>query len=178
MSRYVAFLRGINVGGHRVKNDQLCAQFEAMGFIDVAGFLASGNVIFEAADAAGATGRIEEGLKEALGYEVPTFLRTAEEVRSIAEREIFAGELDGSIGKPQVAFLTREPEDAVRSEVLGLASEDDRLAIHDRELYWLPRLGFSKTELDLAAIDAVLGPMTVRTKRTVERIAAKYLTPS
>ena len=43
MPRYAAFLRGINVGGHRVKNTELRALFEAMGFADVHTFRASGN---------------------------------------------------------------------------------------------------------------------------------------
>jgi uncharacterized protein (DUF1697 family) len=47
MSRYIAFLRAINVGGHTVKMDILRQQFEALGFSNVETFIASGNVIFE-----------------------------------------------------------------------------------------------------------------------------------
>jgi uncharacterized protein (DUF1697 family) len=48
MSAYVAFLRGMNVGGHRLSNGELRAHFAAMGFADVATFRASGNVVFAA----------------------------------------------------------------------------------------------------------------------------------
>ncbi len=51
MPRYIALLRGINVGGHNVKMDRLRALFEELGFRDVATFIASGNVIFTAPDA-------------------------------------------------------------------------------------------------------------------------------
>ena len=48
MSRYLAFLRAINVGGHTVKMDALRHIFESLGFTSVETFIASGNVIFEA----------------------------------------------------------------------------------------------------------------------------------
>jgi len=47
MTRYVAFLRAINVGGHNVKMDALRALFESMKLASVETFIASGNVIFE-----------------------------------------------------------------------------------------------------------------------------------
>ena len=46
MQRYVAFLRGMNLGGRRIKNDDLRRRFEGMGLEEVATFRASGNVIF------------------------------------------------------------------------------------------------------------------------------------
>jgi uncharacterized protein (DUF1697 family) len=45
--RYVAFLRGINVGGHRVKMEHLRDLFTALRFSQVATFIASGNVIYD-----------------------------------------------------------------------------------------------------------------------------------
>lgn len=49
MPRYFAFLRGINVGGHRIKMDRLREHVEALGFEHVETFIASGNVIFSSA---------------------------------------------------------------------------------------------------------------------------------
>ena len=46
MDRYVAFLRGMNLGNRRIKNEALRRHFEAMGFEEVATFRASGNVVF------------------------------------------------------------------------------------------------------------------------------------
>jgi len=46
MTRYIAFLRAINVGGHTVKMDTLRALFESLGFLNVETFIASGNVLF------------------------------------------------------------------------------------------------------------------------------------
>lgn len=167
----------MNLGGRRIKNDELCACFVRMGFVGVSAFLASGNVVFEAAgdDTAELGGRIEEGLRSDLGYEVPTFLRSAEEVRAIAGRQVFSEEEMATRGKLQVMLLARTAGGAARKTVLSLETDRDRLALHGRELYWLPSGSILDSELDLAAIERSLGPATMRTRRTLERLAAKHL---
>lgn len=177
MERYVAFLRGMNLGGRRIKNDELRREFEALGFADIACFRASGNVVFGAGegDEAALTVRIETGLKESLGYEVPVFLRSAAELLSISASEPFeASLLTASKGKLQVVFLLDAPTKRQRKDALDLATDEDRLAINGRELYWLPNGGMSESELDLKAVGTVLGLHTIRTKGTVNQIAAKY----
>jgi len=178
MSRYVAFLRGMNLGGRRIKNEELRRHFEEMGFEGVATFRASGNVVF-ASSGRGAEGklarRVEAELDERLGYDVPVFLRSLEEVAAIAAREPFAPKLVArSKGKLQVSFLMENPTAAAKRQVLALATAEDLLAIEGRELYWLPSGGISESDLDWKPIDAVLGPGTIRTMGTVEQIAAKY----
>lgn len=178
MQRYVAFLRGMNLGGRRITNPELCVCFEGLGFASPTAFLASGNVVFDSDDTAPerVSERIEAGLRDALGYEVPTFLRTAEEVREIAAHETFPAEVvAASRGKLQVALLPAEPSQAAWRAVLEHATEEDRLTFGNRELYWLPSGGISESPLDLAAIEAAVGPWTMRTRRTVERLAAKFL---
>ena len=58
--------------------------------------------------------------------------------------------------------------------MLELASDEDRLAFGERELYWLPSGGTQRSALDLKAIGALLGPTTMRTKGTIDQLAAKY----
>ncbi len=174
---YAAFLRGINVGGHRVGGGDLRSAFEELGLGGVATFRASGNVVFTASEepVAGLTARIEKGLERALGYEVPVFLRTGPELRAIAEHQPFPRELlEASRGKLQVSILREAPSRGARSEVMALARDEDRLAFGDRELYWLPSGGISQSSLDLKAVDRLLGVSTLRTKGTVEQVAAKY----
>ena len=99
MERYVAFLRGMNLGGRRITNEDLRGHFEAIGFAAVATFRASGNVIF------GAEGgepepqlaqRLEAELDARLGYGVPVFLRSTAEVAAIAAFEPFDPALVGA----------------------------------------------------------------------------------
>jgi uncharacterized protein (DUF1697 family) len=179
MPAYAAFLRGMNVGGHRITNDELRARFEELGLDEVRTFRASGNVIFAAAGEEPEdelSARIEAGLAAALGYEVPVFLRSASEIETIAAHRPFAESLiEASKGKPQVVMLTARPAARARKEVLALADEDeDKLAFGERELHWLPSGGILDSELDFKTIGRLLGPVTTRTKGTIEQLAAKH----
>ncbi len=177
MADHAAFLRGINVGGHRVTNAALRSAFEQMGFGGVAVFRASGNVVFDAGGESppAIVSRVEEALGELLGYAVPVYLRSASEIRSIAQHEPFEpATVAASKGKLQVALLTERPAKPVQAKVLALATEADRLAFAERELLWLPSGGTLDSGLDLKAIDRLLGPHTLRTKATIELIAAKH----
>ncbi len=177
MSRYVAFLRGMNLGGRRITNDDLRLHFEVLGCEDVATFRASGNVIFavDGESSAKLTGRIEGGLADALGYEVPVFLRSADELLAIAAHEPFAAkDIAACEGKLQIALLATKPAAAKKKAALAFSTEADRLAVEGRELYWLPQGRMSDSELDLKALAAILGSMTIRTEGTIDQIAAKH----
>jgi uncharacterized protein (DUF1697 family) len=178
MERYVAFLRGMNLGNRRIKNPELVAHFEAMGLEDVATFRASGNVVF--VDPVGETEstlqkRVEAELEERLGYDVAVFLRSAKEVAAIGAREPFdAKAIKASKGKAQVVLLGRKPSAKAKKAVLDLAPEGDLMVVEGRELHWLPTVGLSETDLDTKALDRALGKGTTRTAGTIEQIAAKY----
>ena len=177
MHRYVAFLRGMNLGRRRIKNDELRAAFEAMGFENVSAFLASGNVVFDTGgtDTDAVAASIEAGLKNSLGYDVPTFLRTAGEVNAIADHTPFADVEGGNRSKMQVVMFGDAVDESARTAVLGLSNDQDRLELAHRELYWMPDGNFLDSQLDLKAIESILGPFTIRTKNTMERLAAKFL---
>jgi uncharacterized protein (DUF1697 family) len=177
MNRYVAFLRGMNLGGRRITNDDLRSHFEALGCEEVATFRASGNVIFagDGEPPAKLTARLEEGLAEALGYEVQVFLRTAGELKKIAAHEPFDSKrVAASKGKLQIGMLTKKPSAAALEKAMAFSTDEDRLAIERRELYWLPEGGLSDSDLDLKALATILGPFTIRTKGTIDQIAAKH----
>ena len=179
MPRFAAFLRGMNLGRRRITNADLRGAFTDLGFTDVDTFRASGNVLFTAPARSRERLReqIETGLRDGLGYEVPTFMRTAAEVRATAAAEPFPAKLvRASTGKLQVGMLASAPRAAARKAVIAIADERDRLAFGERELFWLPSGGISDSELDLNAIAGLIGSMTLRTMATIERIAAR-MTP-
>ena len=179
MTQYVAFLRAVNLARRRrVSSSELRSLFEELGFEDVGTFRTSGNVIFgaEPEPLLRMAERIETGLAEALGYDVVIFLRTASEVRAIANHQPFARKANQtSKGKLQVALLSAKPATRVQKSVLALATDADRLAFGDRELYWLPSGGTQDSALDFKAVEKLLGATTMRTMGTVEQLAAKYL---
>jgi uncharacterized protein (DUF1697 family) len=166
----------MNLGGRRITNEALRSHFEALGCEEVATFRASGNVVFvREGRPAALTAQLEEGLADALGYEVPVFLRTAKEIQAIAAHDPFGEKaIAASKGKLQIALLTKKPTAAAAKKALAPATDDDRLAIEARELYWLPKGGMSESELDLSELAEILGPTTIRTKGTIDQIAAKH----
>ncbi|MFN2557010.1 MAG: DUF1697 domain-containing protein [Nitriliruptorales bacterium] len=174
MTTYVAFLRGINVGGHTVKNDRLRELFEDLGFEAVQTFLASGNVIFacEVENSREVEERAESRLREGLGYNVPTFVRTSEELFAVADHAPFPHEPSG--GKLHVGFLREEPDHVTVNELAALTKDTDRVAFRGRELYWQVAGRFMDSALSEPAIGKVLDDRwTLRTAQTVQRLAAK-----
>lgn len=85
MFRFVAFLRGINVGGHIVVKEKLQDAFTSLGFQNVSTYKQSGNMIFEAdsADPKELKVKIEEKLSSILGYEVAVFVRTFSQLEAL-----------------------------------------------------------------------------------------------
>jgi uncharacterized protein (DUF1697 family) len=168
----------MNLGNRRIKNPELKAEFESLGLLEVATFRASGNVIFgvEGREArVKLTSRVEAGLRDGLGYDVPVYLRSVEEVAAIAAHEPFPAQaIAASKGKLQVTMLLKAPTAAARRAVLALTTDQDRLALEGSELFWLPSGGTLESELDQKGVVKALGPGTQRTMGTVEQIAAKY----
>ncbi len=91
MGCFVAFLRGINVGGHIAKKETLTSAFNSLGFQNVATYKQSGNVIFETKDTnpQEIKTKIESCLKSTLGFEVPVFLRTIPQLKEILTDDPF-----------------------------------------------------------------------------------------
>ncbi len=91
MTRFVAFLRGINVGGHIVKKEKLQQAFISLGFEKVVTYKQSGNVIFENAttNIEEIKSKIEAKFQSMLGYNAAVFVRTIPQLQSIISQEPF-----------------------------------------------------------------------------------------
>lgn len=114
MNNYVAFLRGINVGGHnQIKMDELRAVFANLGFEQVSTLLASGNVLFTAreSDPDQLTQPIEAALEAAFGYRTGVLLRSQAQIRALALADPFAGIEVTPDTRLYVSFLSVPPKD-------------------------------------------------------------------
>ncbi len=157
-----------------MKMEDLRRMFQALGLESVETVIASGNVIFEAepSDLAGLEGRIEAHLKDSLGYQVATFLRTLPELAGVAAYRPFP-DMDGDL--LMIGFLGREPDEAARERVLALNTATDRFHLHARELYWVLKTRLSDSTITGARLEKALGmPTTLRNANTVQKIALKY----
>jgi uncharacterized protein (DUF1697 family) len=109
MTRCVAFLRGINVGGRSVQKEKLVVVFDGLGFQGVETFRQSGNVVFESSASGADVGeRIGSALQEALGYEVTVFLRAMGDLRQLVDGDPFRGRSDENASF-LVTFLQSSP---------------------------------------------------------------------
>ncbi len=107
-TRTLAFLRAINVGGHVVKMDRLRQLLCELGLKRVGSYIQTGNLFFEMPDDQtpdALTQRIEAQLLDALGYAVPTFLRTVAQVERALQLEAFEG-LDVGPDTRQLVLFT------------------------------------------------------------------------
>jgi uncharacterized protein (DUF1697 family) len=177
MSKYITFLRAINVGGHNVKMDHLRQLFESLGFSSVETFIASGNVIFEAK--AGNTKalekKIETCLHEALGYEVATFIRIDAEVAEIAKYKPFPQPQLDTATALNVGFLADILDDAAKQKLMSLRTDIDDFHVHGREIYWLCKKKQSDSKISNVVIEKALGvKSTLRGMNTVNKLAEKY----
>lgn len=179
--RYIALLRGINLGGRRVKSPELRAVFEQLGFDDVATFLASGNVIFDAdADSEEELAtRIEAGLRDVLGYEVATFVRPCRELAEAASPGRLSGtRLSDEEGVTiNVVFLGEAVPPELAEAAESLRSDDDDFISAGRELYWLRRGRISESPAWRPLEKALGGRGTMRNLNTVRRLLDRYCAP-
>ncbi len=89
-TKYVAFLRGINVGGnHKLKMDELRNAFTSWGFTNVKTILATGNIIFEAQKTSAP--ELQAKIKDAFKMDVPIILWTIPEIQKLVKKDPFKG---------------------------------------------------------------------------------------
>jgi len=157
--------------------DHLRRLFESLGFAGVETFIASGNVVFETTSKNAKTleRRIENRLREALGFEVATFLRTDAELAAIANYKPFRqSDLDAAAAL-NVAFLADKLDDKLKQKLMALRTDIDDFHVHEREIYWLCRKKQSESTFSNAVLEKTLGRQsTLRGANTIKKIAAKY----
>jgi len=177
MPRLVALLRGINVGGHTVTMQDLCRPFTDLGFTNVETVIASGNVVFDTSSRPGPrlAAKIEDRLKQALGYEVATFVRTLPELRAATTAQPFnlGGEPHEAV--VWVIFTRSAVAPALAEAMATLTTATDEARAVGREVYWLRRERGKASDDFGARLGKLLGrDTTSRNIRTIERIVAKY----
>ncbi len=161
MTRYVALLRGINVGKNkRIAMADLRALCEAEGFAGVRTLLQSGNVVLDSDLAAGTVeSRMSAAIERETGHAVAVVVRTKAQLAAVVKHDPFS-----SIADPlkfySVSFLAAKPKAGVLNSVDAAELEPERFELHGRELYmWMPE-GQIKTHLSKVLTDKLLGTAT------------------
>ncbi len=175
LTRQVALLRGINVGGHkRVPMPDLRALAEELGHEEVATHVQSGNLVSTVPDRpeAEAVRELEEAIAERFGFAVPVVLRTRDELAAVVAANPLA-DVATEPKRHHVLFLA-DAVDPGRLEALAAADHaPDVVVAEGRELHlWTPD-GIRDSKLARKLTDARLGTtVTARNWRTVEALLA------
>jgi uncharacterized protein (DUF1697 family) len=177
MPRFVALLRAINVGGRNVKMTELCGLFERAKLTDVQSVIASGNVLFSsrASDPTALEQRIEAALRKGLGYEVPAFIRDADELDAVVAHDPF-GAKDPVLATDTVQVIfTRAPIDRARAaQIVALRTDYDDFHVFGREVFYRTRGRSSESKIKPGVFARAFGdPGTARNITTVRKLAEK-----
>jgi uncharacterized protein (DUF1697 family) len=113
---YVAFLRGINVGGVIIKMDALKKAFESLKFKKVRTLLASGNVLFETPTTAPAALKktIEEKLKKTFGREIGVIVRSIAEIEKLVKSAPYKKVKMTPDTRLYVTYLAQKPKSKLK----------------------------------------------------------------
>lgn len=178
MPRYIAFLRGINLGRRRLPMSRLKTHFQELGFAQVETFIASGNVLFTSPPRQRRVleSRIARHLQESLGYAVDTFVRSAEEVAAIARRKIFPEAKSEGI-TIHVGFMHEKLAPAVARKFAAVCTAEDELRVRGQDYYWLCRVRTSESRVwSLPEIKALRLPSSsMRNMTSIRKLVAKHL---
>jgi uncharacterized protein (DUF1697 family) len=177
MTKLIAFLRAINVGGHNVKMEALRELFIEVGCTNVETFIASGNIIFDSKTKNVKTleNKIAGHLHKSLGYEVLTFIRTADEVKNILEYKAFSFKAMEAASAVNIGFLAEPLSVEATEKLLAYRNEMDDLHLHNREVYWLCRMKQIDSPFGKAGFEKITKTKaTFRSITTLRKLAAKY----
>ena len=175
MTRYVAFLRGVNLGKRQTKSADLKAGFESLGFDGVKTLITSGNVLFEAGASKDLKGKIEKALKDHFGFEIGVVLRSLDDLKAMIVSKPFA-----NAPKSDVALhvlLIADPLDP-RPKLKDVKGDYEVARVDDREIFFIVHKKPDGTFLGRSAIgdidkDLPKGALvTMRNWNTIEKAAA------
>ncbi|WP_300011761.1 DUF1697 domain-containing protein [Pseudonocardia sp.] len=141
MPRFVALLRGINVGRNkRIAMAELRALLTDLGHTEVRTLLNSGNAVVTAADATAAehAARIEAAIENRLAMAVPCVVLTADDLRTIAAGNPFA-EIADDGSRMMVHVLAGPPGPDLLDGYDPVASDPEHARLVGRVIYqWCP----------------------------------------
>jgi uncharacterized protein (DUF1697 family) len=176
MTRYLAFLRAVNLGPTRkFPKESMRAATEAAGFTDVSTYIASGNVIFRSSMRS--RERIETALERAYladrGFDVPTIVFSAAEFAEVAATaRALAADRPG-LARHYVYLLKDEPSVEVAAEVEALSSDAGEMRVRGRAAHALLRPGYQDGVVDPLRAAKLLGVATNRNATVVTALAER-----
>ncbi len=151
MTRYIAILRGINVGGNRkILMADLRKLVEKLGFSNVQTYIQSGNVIFDGVEVdsnlqIGDT--IQQAILETYGFDVPVIVRTAGEMSNSIANNPFLSEINPDLEKLFITFMKDEASIENIEKIITLEFKPDLFRIIGKDVFGYCENGFGRTKI-------------------------------
>jgi uncharacterized protein (DUF1697 family) len=171
MTRYAAFLRGVNVGGVNLKMAQVAKAFEEAGFTNVRTILASGNVLLESRSGVDAVRKqAETALRDAFGYDAWVLAYDIAAVAAISKNFPFEREVE-----EHHSYVTFVTDEKVLDELAALAKDagpDEKIKRGKGVIYWqVPKTGTLDTTIGKTmGKKRYKSSTTTRNLRTVDKV--------
>jgi uncharacterized protein (DUF1697 family) len=163
MARYVALLRGVNVGGSgKLPMADLRRMCQQAGFERIETYIASGNVVFESTETADAVkSELERRLHDHAEKAIQVFIRTAAEMRAVLRTNPFP---KADPARTYAFFLAGKPPPDASSTVRHQV--DEQIRVGKREIYVHYPMGMGQSRLVIPAATAG----TARNMNTVAKL--------
>jgi uncharacterized protein (DUF1697 family) len=172
MARYVALLRGINLGpARRVPMGELRELLDERGYADVRTLLQSGNVAVTTRKGPDAVRKdLEQAIAERFGVETDVVLRTREELEDLLQANPL-GDVATDPKRLQVHFLSGEPPAVAARELEEADIAPERIAVRGREIHVWHANGIQRSPASKLIGRADLGAVaTARNWSTVTKL--------
>ena len=175
--KYIAFLRGINVGGHhKVPMAELRREMEKMNFDNVTTILNSGNIVFTAKASEIETMQItiSENLRKAFGFNIPTIIRKSEMIIDLIDKNPFKDIIITNDIRMSVSFLSKN----IKTDLhMPWTSDDNSYSIigkMDNNIFSVLDLSINHTPKAMEILERYFGTnITTRNWNTIKRITKK-----
>jgi len=176
--RYVALLRGINVGGyHKVPMSELSKEMTKLGFENVSTLLNSGNILFDSSLSQDKELEevIADHLENIFGFPIPVLIRNSIEILDLIKNNPFKQmEVTKNI-RLYVSFLKQKPDITLTFPWTSADGSFHILEIRDRAICSVLDLAVTQTPKGMDALELLFGKnITTRNWNTINRIAGKF----
>ena len=181
MTKFVAILRGINVGGRRkLPMIELKELFHKLGYSEVKTYIQSGNVIFNAeAEEEEISNAVENAIFEAYNFEVPVICRTAEEFQQSISQNPFYEDAAVEVERLHLTFLKQLPEQKQLEKLKEYNFYPDEFLVREKNIFIYCSGKYSDSKLSNSFFENKLKvPATTRNWKTVLKLAELLLKDS
>lgn len=174
MITYIAFLRGINVGGHKkIKMADLRLLLEGLGYKEVLTYIQSGNVIFNSLEEERdkLENQISEVIKNQYGFEVPVLVKTRTEINNILDINPYNDADDLASNKIYFVLLKKVPKIEDIEATSAIIFENEKFIITPECVFIRYDLGAGKAKCGINFFESKLKvAATSRNYRTMTKL--------